>query len=341
MRRFLGLQVRWPVSLGVLSQQGRIQCLEKIGNSREAIIPHVADPYFVYADALAVIQNQYIFLAHDVYINSRDGIFFLGGSTGGGMLPIEKQSAISPFAISDTIFPRLQRDQAYGSWICLSSRTLAHWMFDDLPRFVKLVKFLTQENKDFQILIHPQAPNYVKDIISAFSKKFSISYLESNTLRVERAYFLTIGTQELLPLKSDIELIRSFMADLFPQVTFSCSAKLIYVSRKFSNRPLSIEEEIETQLQNLGFQIVYAERLTWIERIQAFTYAEVVVGPLGAGLSSLIFNDGRARVVELYEETMRSNHFYAQVCQVLGLDYSRHEVTSADAVVNFVREVII
>jgi capsular polysaccharide biosynthesis protein len=84
----------------------------------------------------------------------------------------------------------------------------------------------------------------------------------------------------------------------------------IYVSRQGAARRRIVNaEEAERLLAARGFEPVQLERLDIFEQAALFAGAEAVVAVHGAGLANLLFNDGRARLLELYPAGEPQYHF--------------------------------
>jgi hypothetical protein len=94
----------------------------------------------------------------------------------------------------------------------------------------------------------------------------------------------------------------------------------IYVSRRFSQRALPDEEQLERLLSAQGFTILHLESMEWRQQIRAFQDASVVVAPHGAGLSNLVFTPPGARLVEL-TNGYHYNRCFEWICHVVGHEY--------------------
>ena len=82
---------------------------------------------------------------------------------------------------------------------------------------------------------------------------------------------------------------------LTPQPT-----RKLYVSRQHaSGRRVLNEAELLPLLQAEGFEILYLEKLSFVEQIQHFSEAAVIMGPHGAGLTNLLFAAKQTQIIEL------------------------------------------
>jgi capsular polysaccharide biosynthesis protein len=97
----------------------------------------------------------------------------------------------------------------------------------------------------------------------------------------------------------------------------------IYISRTDASlRRLANEQELCGYLRGLGFEIIVMSEHSWEEQIAIVSRARVVVGPHGMGLTHLAFNNGRPKVIEIFNPEVGSEA-YALLCKSRGDDYHR------------------
>jgi hypothetical protein len=122
---------------------------------------------------------------------------------------------------------------------------------------------------------------------------------------------------------NDILRLRRFGSDLVDEAR--SDSKRIYVSRRFSQRSMPGEEELELLLARADFKIVFLEQLTWPEQISLFRGADFVVGAHGAGLANLVFSDPDTTLLELTSGAMY-NRCYEWLCHASGNQYFGFQV---------------
>lgn len=71
----------------------------------------------------------------------------------------------------------------------------------------------------------------------------------------------------------------------------------VLLRRSSAARALDNEQALETVLAQHGFASVYPERLSFVEQVQLFSTAEMVVGASGAAMANCIFCPPDARIV--------------------------------------------
>jgi capsular polysaccharide biosynthesis protein len=91
--------------------------------------------------------------------------------------------------------------------------------------------------------------------------------------------------------------------DLFGELTFEGfnpqTAEKVFISRK-GTRSLINETEVEQTLQAYGFKKYYFEEIPLSEQWSVARNAKAIVGMHGAGLSNLVFNTNKVKVIELF-----------------------------------------
>lgn len=86
--------------------------------------------------------------------------------------------------------------------------------------------------------------------------------------------------------------------------------KNIYISRRKSSRPLENENEVEATLANHGFEIIFAENLTFNEQVELFTSTKLLISSHGAGMSNIAFMDKGTTVIEIFTDKAIVEHYY-------------------------------
>ena len=106
--------------------------------------------------------------------------------------------------------------------------------------------------------------------------------------------------------------------------------KKVFISRRFSNRPLPNELLLEEMARSKNFEVVYLESMSFADEIQLFMNAEVIVGATGGGLSNIVWiNEKKCRkVVEIYD-TNFDHQGASQLARRINVPYHRVLYTSA------------
>lgn len=177
--------------------------------------------------------------------------------------------------------------------------TYYHWLFDILPRIQLLMKAGIFENIDFFIL--PKLKHdFQKSSLSYFNiPNFKIHEIEDN--EAVRADDLIVPS-----LPSELGTVNLWAINFIRDTYLLDSSNLsphrkIYITRKnASARRLLNESEIIEFLTGLGFEIIEAENLAFVDQVEIFSQASVVVSPHGSGLSNIVFCNKKTKVIDLF-----------------------------------------
>jgi capsular polysaccharide biosynthesis protein len=204
-----------------------------------------------------------------------------------------------------------------------ASRNFAHFMMLMLPRIVLMDAACT----DMPIIV-PDMPDYaavanvgmrhelLRDLATVLPLSKGNRYLplRPGAWEVEELSLISIGMQ-----RWDLVLHRAVGAAFSAIAAAALAArpadapalpKRIYLSRQgASRRRVANHDAVEALLAGHGFTTILMETLGLDEQAALFAGAEAVVAPHGAGLANILFNDGRAGVLELYGEGDPQYHF--------------------------------
>jgi capsular polysaccharide biosynthesis protein len=106
--------------------------------------------------------------------------------------------------------------------------------------------------------------------------------------------------------------MRDFIQKKISGLALKRTPSRIYIRRNSEYRNVSNAAEIETLLLANGFSIIEPEKLTFLEQVEYFSNAEVVVGATGAALANLIFCAPSTRIVILIAKFKHTSYYYWQ-----------------------------
>jgi len=129
------------------------------------------------------------------------------------------------------------------------------------------------------------------------------------------------------------EIIKEIHTILTKDLSPIAPTRLVYLSRqKAPKRKIINNSEVETALVSMGFEVVYAEELSFDEQRKIFYETKILITPHGAGLSNVLFMQPQTKVIEIKKdswgklsdgsvETTKFYNTYWHLCQILSLDY--------------------
>lgn len=115
-------------------------------------------------------------------------------------------------------------------------------------------------------------------------------------------------------------LIDGYRDHLLPAVERSEKKRRLYISRRDAgSRKFVDEEQIISGLEAFGFEAVEMSKFDFMEKINLFANAEIVVGLTGAGMTNLMFCSPGTKVIELFPDSFVM-HLYASMSSYLKLE---------------------
>ncbi len=254
----------------------------------------------------------HLYVVEQSTVNTNLGIGFIENR--GRFRPIYSSAPFDVFEVMRKIHvPFRNIKKLDGDWTVLSSRSYAHWLIEDLPRFLKTL----EEKVDVGILISAEPQRYVLDTLEILGLK---TILKGEYFRPKKFWFCSPGSRLLIPSSQDIGLLREKMKQ--KSSSKNLKNQKIYVSRRASSRSPVYESQIEDFFLGRGFNMVFLERMTIQEQISLFESAHVIVGPHGAGLTNMVWMT-QGKVIELFGEDRRENTFFIDLAKACEVDFSR------------------
>lgn len=102
---------------------------------------------------------------------------------------------------------------------------------------------------------------------------------------------------------------------------FESYQKRIYISRASARcRKVENEEEVVNVLKKFEFQVIELETLSFIDQVNLFNSADIVIAPHGSGLSNIVFCRTGTKVIEIFSPEY-VNPCYWYIGQECDLDY--------------------
>ncbi|MCB8839392.1 DUF563 domain-containing protein [Aurantimonas sp. VKM B-3413] len=201
------------------------------------------------------------------------------------------------------------------------ARNYGSWLFRILPKLLTLDQ-LGPEAEGRSLLLPMEAP-WMEEIIAALAPGRRI--IAQDITRIAHLPDVIapslVAPSNIFP-KDTRKRLLSLASSLVPKRPPSIGRRL-YVSRRnwsetIPRRVLLNETDVVMALRPLGFQEIFPERLTFVERVAAFACADIIVGPTGSGLFNTVFCHPGTVVLELEPHTgFRAMH--AHLYQTLGL----------------------
>lgn len=133
--------------------------------------------------------------------------------------------------------------------------------------------------------------------------------------------------QQLYILKDKVlnQSVINSLRNAFPLVSNQQHAVNIFVSRtQRSTRSLQNEVQVKEAMSNAAINTIYAENYSYVEQVNFFSSASVLIGLHGAGLANIVFMPEGSRLIECIPQGYFRNNLaihYQRLAHFLGLDY--------------------
>jgi hypothetical protein len=217
------------------------------------------------------------------------------------------------------LLPRVKR--LVGTSVSLVTRHSSnyyHWMFDVIPRILKMESLRVKMDFNRYLVLDLHEPAFKMESLEYFgidhSKVFNVR--SGDHLECERILLF----ERPLDVPVETDTIRSIHKFIYP-LKLSNHPKFVYLSRgNARTRRIENESELVTALEKLGFVCVRAEKLSFREQVEMFHSAGAIVAPHGAGLTNLIFCRPGTKVFEIFS-TGYIRPDYAFISEKCGLEY--------------------
>jgi hypothetical protein len=265
---------------------------------------------------VSLYNEEYLVEVKNVLVDTETGIAFAREND---PVAILESSNILAIEVSDYLRPRKPKKRKQGAWCVLSSRSYAHWLLQDLPRFLRLIEL----QPNLQVALSNRAQPYARRFLQILDLSVSA---ETPVLYAEKLFFLSAQYPIGIPSNRDLNTLREFQEKL----NLSSKARLgfteddkykrVYISRRHSKRPLPNENEIEDLMRKNSFEIVYLESIPFDLQVAIFSKAEIICGAHGAGLYNIVWAKNCKKIIEIYDDTFKQDSL-RQIAKRLGIPH--------------------
>ena len=199
-----------------------------------------------------------------------------------------------------------------------SNSNYSHFMIDLVPKFLYVLP--TLDDNDYLIINGP-VKTFVTDFFSSFGYENRLIIMDNHkAYKINECYIIGALSPRGNPTLEAVDLLNSsinhFMYDNY------LGSRKVYISRRLAKaRKMLNEVELEMQLMDRGFEIVFLEKLSIASQIQLFKNAKVIVSPHGAGLTNLVFCEKGTVVIEIFTSRHLESSMYNNAA-IKGLIYN-------------------
>ncbi len=237
-----------------------------------------------------------------VYTNSRQFIF---QESYGSLRKMFIWNCIKP--------PAKATAEQKGELIFLPLKGFFHFLLEELPA----VLHAKESNDQAKIVFSGiNSTEYYESVKSLFKDEEVL--VQKKIFTCDSLIFTKHPEYSGFVSKYDLAVLNKFFNPFFNNNKY----EKIYISRRLaSKRKIANEIEVEKLCDRYGYQIVYLEELNFIEQIEIVSAAKKVIGPHGAGLSHLCWNNKPKEVLEIFP-SYQFNDCFARLAVMQGYDYN-------------------
>lgn len=197
--------------------------------------------------------------------------------------------------------------------IVANPRNYFHWFTEEI------IRYLTVDGS-LSFLAHESLPAYARDSIEALD--LDIDYIGDNWIHIQNQRVYSREPFEQLLSSTDYNALSCYF---LPRIgACSCHAdfqfKRVYISRKFSKRPLPNEVQIEELFRHYGFEILYFENYDFLCQFTLMQNTEILAGAHGAGLTNMLWLKPQSNIIEVIPPEF-FNPCYRDLAKNLSLEY--------------------
>ena len=200
-----------------------------------------------------------------------------------------------------------------GVWVINNkSENYFHWMTESLTRVLSFKKL----NLELPILISEDFKNleFVTKTLDLLRINYKI-YENDKVFKVKNL-LLTSHTAPAGNYNSNI------LFELHKNLNNGKKSNLrkrLWVSRKYSDRRYLInEDEIKPILDEYNIQVIYPEKMDYLEQVELFRNAEFLGGVHGAALTNMLYMESNSKILELRAVNDSHNNCHYSLAVGLG-----------------------
>lgn len=123
-----------------------------------------------------------------------------------------------------------------------------------------------------------------------------------------------------LPIAASLPLMRDFSMTTRKIASADAPKKQagrrIFVARKSTHGRQYNQEELLRSAQRFGFEAVWPDDHSFVEQVRIFSSAEAIVGPLGSGLTGVLFCSPGTKILTWSTVLLRTENFLANLASV-------------------------
>ena len=195
------------------------------------------------------------------------------------------------------------------------SHNYYHWITEILPKIIMLEEL----NIEYDWLYLPTLNTFMRETLTLLKIDFSKIIVANKDTYIE-ADIVIAPSFVSKSCYSTPWVVDSLRKKFLPHVN-KTEKKKVFISReKATYRKIINEDELFTILASKGFEKYHLEEMSFLEQVELFHNAEIIVAAHGAGLTNILFSEPGTKVYEIFQEHEDDAFWY--LSQLLNLNHT-------------------
>jgi hypothetical protein len=181
-----------------------------------------------------------------------------------------------------------------------------HWMLEHLPKLRGIERYERATGSDVSLIIPPDPPSYIVQSLElvGFGENRHIEWKEK-PIGIDRLVVPSFPS----PAPKSIDWIRNRVEQNMEISDPNQSSEWIYISRQRADRRRVVNYDgLRKLLTKYNIRPVFCEDMSLKEEIRLFSNASGVIGPHGAGLTSIIWGNDM-HLIEIFNNYIKAPYY--------------------------------
>lgn len=200
------------------------------------------------------------------------------------------------------------------------SHSYFQWIIYHLLRLRGVQRYTNETGNEVQLIVPENAPEYVYDSLDMLGYDNNLIYWHGGTAKVSELVLPSFP-------EPTIESLHWIRKGLTEDIDSMDGPDWIYISRQKSpHRRVANFDDIQPILQERDIQVVEMEMLSFSDQLKLSNSVKGIIGPHGAGLVNMIWNDDLS-IVEIFGDTIDAPYYILSDI----LDHEYHSIQCCSA----------
>lgn len=141
--------------------------------------------------------------------------------------------------------------------------------------------------------------------------------------------------QHLLGIAANQSVVRSFSARAWSLAQIQSteateSAFRIFLARGSDDPRSSCSQSLIERAEDMGFEVIFPDRLDFFEQVKLFATADEIVGPAGSGFANVVYCKAGARILTWVDKFQLWRNYYGILAEAVGARMYHFEIDEPD-----------